>query len=75
MRRIINSTYISLDGVVENLQDWPSGRHQDDGRGGEIQTELSSASRGRTDLRTPAGQRPGGRVPRTATLAYGRDRP
>ena len=40
MRRIINSTYISLDGVIENPQDWPSGRHEDDGRGGQIQTEL-----------------------------------
>jgi dihydrofolate reductase len=40
MRRIINSTYISLDGVIENPQDWPSGRHEDDGRGGRIQTEL-----------------------------------
>ena len=40
MRRIINSTYITLDGVIENPQDWPSGRHRDDGRGGEIQTEL-----------------------------------
>ena len=40
MRRIINSTYITLDGVIENPQDWPSGRHEGDGRGGEIQTEL-----------------------------------
>jgi hypothetical protein len=40
MRRIINSTYITLDGIIENPQDWPSGRHQDDGRGSEIQTEL-----------------------------------
>jgi dihydrofolate reductase len=40
MRRIINSTYITLDGIIENPQDWPSGRHKDDGRGGEIQTEL-----------------------------------
>ena len=40
MRRIVNSTYVTLDGVIENPQDWPSGRHQDDGRGGEIQTEL-----------------------------------
>jgi dihydrofolate reductase len=40
MRRFINSTYITLDGVIENPQDWPSGRHEDDGRGGEIQTEL-----------------------------------
>jgi dihydrofolate reductase len=40
MRRIINSTYITLDGVIENPQDWPSGRHDGDGRGTEIQTEL-----------------------------------
>src|SRR4051812_21826662 len=40
MRRIINSTYITLDGVIENPQDWPSGRHEGDTRGGEIQTEL-----------------------------------
>jgi dihydrofolate reductase len=40
MRRIINSTYITLDGMIENPQDWPSGRHEDGGRGTEIQTEL-----------------------------------
>jgi dihydrofolate reductase len=40
VRRIINSTYISLDGAIEDPQDWPSGRHKDDGRGGQIQTEL-----------------------------------
>ena len=40
MRRIINSTYISLDGAIENPQDWPSGRHEDDGQGGQIQTDL-----------------------------------
>jgi dihydrofolate reductase len=40
MRRIINSTYITIDGVIEDPQDWPSGRHADDGRGGAIQTEL-----------------------------------
>jgi dihydrofolate reductase len=40
MRRIINSTYITLDGVIENPQDWPSGRHEDHGRGTEVQTEL-----------------------------------
>jgi dihydrofolate reductase len=40
MRRIVNSTYISLDGVIENPQDWPSGRHEDDGRGATIQTDL-----------------------------------
>jgi dihydrofolate reductase len=39
MRRIINSTYISLDGVIGDPQDWPFAR-QDDGTGGVIQTEL-----------------------------------
>jgi RibD C-terminal domain len=40
MSRLINSTYITIDGAVENPQDWPSGRHQDDGRAQQIQTEL-----------------------------------
>ena len=40
MSRLINSTYITLDGAVENPQNWPSGRHQDDGRAQEIQTNL-----------------------------------
>lgn len=40
MRRIINSTYITLDGIIESPQDWPSGRHEDDGRGQAIQSEL-----------------------------------
>ncbi len=40
MRRIINSTYITIDGVIENPQDWPSGRHEGDSRGSEIQAEL-----------------------------------
>jgi dihydrofolate reductase len=39
MRRIINSTYISLDGVIQNPQDWPSGKVSDD-RGLTIQTDL-----------------------------------
>ncbi|MFL5828778.1 MAG: dihydrofolate reductase family protein [Solirubrobacteraceae bacterium] len=43
MRRIVNSTYVSLDGAIENPQDWPSGRHEDDGRGLDIQTELLSS--------------------------------
>src|SRR5688572_13711828 len=30
MRRIINSTYISLDGVIEQPQTWPSGGVADD---------------------------------------------
>jgi dihydrofolate reductase len=40
MSRIVNSTYITLDGAVENPQNWPSGRHKDDGRAQEIQTQL-----------------------------------
>jgi len=39
VRRIINSTYISLDGVIENPQDWPAGEVEDDA-GTVIQTEL-----------------------------------
>lgn len=39
MRKIINSTYISLDGVIENPHNWPAGP-PDDGAGGQIQTEL-----------------------------------
>ena len=35
MRWIINSTYISLDGVIET-PGLAFGPHQDDGRGGEI---------------------------------------
>jgi dihydrofolate reductase len=39
MSRLINSTYLSLDGVVENPQDWPSlGSVDDDG--GRIQLDL-----------------------------------
>jgi dihydrofolate reductase len=38
MRRIINSTYISLDGVIQNPQDWPSNGIDDNA--GAIQTEL-----------------------------------
>ena len=38
MRKIINSTYISLDGVIANPQDWPSLGVEDDS--GAIQTEL-----------------------------------
>jgi dihydrofolate reductase len=39
MRRIINSTYISLDGVIEEPHLWPSSGSSE-GRGDEIQTEL-----------------------------------
>jgi len=39
MRKIINSTYITLDGVIQNPQDWPSlGGFDDAGR--VVQTEL-----------------------------------
>ncbi|MBS1679794.1 MAG: dihydrofolate reductase family protein [Actinobacteria bacterium] len=44
MRRIVNSTYISLDGVIESPQNWPSGRHEDDGRAQALQAELMDAS-------------------------------
>jgi dihydrofolate reductase len=39
MRRIINSTYITLDGVIANPQNWPSGRVSDDA-GVEMQKSL-----------------------------------
>ncbi len=42
MRKIINSTYISLDGVIENPQDWPSPEVSDD-TAGSIQNDLLSA--------------------------------
>src|SRR5215813_6323096 len=39
MRKIINSTYITLDGVIQNPQDWPAlSSLTDDGQ--TIQTEL-----------------------------------
>ena len=40
MRRIINSTYITLDGVVEGPHLWPSLDRESDERAGGIQTEL-----------------------------------
>jgi dihydrofolate reductase len=40
MSKLINSTYITLDGAVENPHTWPSGRHEDDGRAQEVQTNL-----------------------------------
>ncbi|RSM86068.1 hypothetical protein DMH04_15495 [Kibdelosporangium aridum] len=39
MRRLINSTYITLDGVIQDPQDWPAGE-VDDPAGGTIQSEL-----------------------------------
>ena len=39
MRRIVNSTYVTLDGVIQNPQDWPSmGGFSD--AGGKTQLEL-----------------------------------
>jgi dihydrofolate reductase len=43
MRRIINSTYISLDGVVEQPHEWPRIERPSDERGDQIQTELLMA--------------------------------
>jgi len=40
MRRIINSTYISLDGVIQDPQDWPRTNVPSDGVFGTVQTEL-----------------------------------
>ena len=40
MRKIINSTYISLDGVVELPHEWPTIERPSDGRGDEVQTNL-----------------------------------
>src|ERR1044072_1202550 len=39
MRKIINSTYVTLDGVIENPQDWPELGGFDDS-GYRIQDEL-----------------------------------
>ena len=43
MRRIINSTYISLDGVVEQPHEWPTIERPADERGEQIQTSLLMA--------------------------------
>jgi dihydrofolate reductase len=40
MRKIINSTYISLDGVIEGPHLWPSLGRDGDDRAGQIQTDL-----------------------------------
>jgi dihydrofolate reductase len=46
MRRIINSTYISLDGVIADPQDWPDNGIEPDGTGGKVQTDLLFACDG-----------------------------
>jgi dihydrofolate reductase len=43
MRRIINSTYISLDGVIADPQDWPGNGIEPDDTGTKVQTDLLSA--------------------------------
>jgi dihydrofolate reductase len=40
---IINSTYISLDGVVEMPHEWPTIERPSDERGGQVQTSLLMA--------------------------------
>ena len=40
MRKIINSTYISLDGVIQDPQDWPGNGIEPDGTGLKVQTDL-----------------------------------
>jgi dihydrofolate reductase len=41
MRKIINSTYISLDGVIEGPHLWPSLGRPSDQRADQIQTDLA----------------------------------
>ena len=40
MRNIINSTYVTLDGVIEGPHMWPSLGRPSDERAGQIQTDL-----------------------------------
>jgi dihydrofolate reductase len=40
VRRIINSTYISLDGVIQDPQVWPGNGIEPDGTGLKVQTDL-----------------------------------
>ena len=40
MRKIINSTYITLDGVIQDPQDWPDNGIEGDGTGLKVQTDL-----------------------------------
>jgi dihydrofolate reductase len=44
MRKLVNSSYISLDGVVDNVGDWPSVPGEDEERRYAIQLELLEAS-------------------------------
>ena len=40
MRKIINSTYITLDGIIGDPQDWPGNGIEDDGTGLKVQLDL-----------------------------------
>jgi dihydrofolate reductase len=40
VRRIVNSTYISLDGVIQDPQDWPGNGIEPDGTALKVQTDL-----------------------------------
>ena len=40
MRKIINSTYITLDGVIQDPQDWPDNGIEGDGTGLKVQMDL-----------------------------------
>jgi dihydrofolate reductase len=40
MRKIINSTYITLDGVIQDPQDWPGNGIEGDGTGAKVQLDL-----------------------------------
>jgi dihydrofolate reductase len=40
MRKIINSTYITLDGVIQDPQDWPDNGIEGDGTGAKVQLDL-----------------------------------
>lgn len=44
MRKLVNSTYISLDGVVDHIEDWPSLSGGDEERRYEIQSSLLLSS-------------------------------
>jgi dihydrofolate reductase len=44
MRKIVNSSYLSLDGLVDNVGDWPSTSGADEERRNRIQLDLLEAS-------------------------------
>jgi hypothetical protein len=39
MRKIVNSTYITLDGVIQDPQDWPGNGIEPDGTGTKVQMD------------------------------------